>query len=63
MIPLFGKDLLQMVIKQQFLSSGGYELKGFETGNQFSGAGIYVAWYPGRTDQTVDTTLQTSVGS
>jgi hypothetical protein len=49
--------------KATVLSSGGYELKGFETGTQFSGAGMYIAWYPGRGDQTVDTTIQTSVGS
>jgi hypothetical protein len=49
--------------KATALASGGFELKDFETGNQFSGAGIYVAWYPGRTDQTVDITLKNSVGT
>ena len=45
------------------LPSGGWQLTNFESGTKYSNANMYIAWYPGTDDQTVDTTLQTSVGS
>jgi hypothetical protein len=49
--------------KATALASGGFQLINFESGTKFTGINFYIAWYPGRTDQTVDTTLQNSVGS
>ena len=45
------------------LASGGYQLTNFMSGTKYSGASMYIAWYPGSDDQTVDTTIQSSVGS
>ena len=45
------------------LASGGYQLQNYMTGTQFSGAGIYIAWYPGISGQLTDATLTASVGS
>jgi len=45
------------------LASGGYELENYMTGTQFSGAGLYIAWYPGISGQLTDATLSASVGS
>ena len=43
--------------------SGGYELANFETGTQYTGASMYIAWYPGSDTQQADPTITTSVGS
>ena len=48
--------------KATALASGGYELKGFESGTQYSGAVMYIAWYPGTSTQQYDTTISGSVG-
>ena len=44
-------------------SSGGYDLGGFKSGTKFSNTSYTMSWYPGTTTQTVDTRMQTSVGS
>jgi len=49
--------------KATVLSSGGYQLTGFETGTKYSGANMYIAWYPGISGQLTDATLSASVGS
>jgi len=45
------------------LASGGYQLANFMTGTKYSGANMYVAWYPGISGQLTDATLSASVGS
>lgn len=43
--------------------NGGYSLGGFLSGTKFSNVTYSMDWYPGTTTQTVDTSIQTSVGS
>jgi len=45
------------------LASGGYELQNFMSGTKYSGANMYIAWYPGTDSQLTDSTIQTSVGN
>ena len=45
------------------LASGGFQLENFMTGTKYSGATMYIAWYPGTETQTVDTTISSSVGA
>ena len=44
------------------LASGGYSLQNFMSGTKYSGATMYVAWYPGTDVQTADPTINASVG-
>jgi hypothetical protein len=45
------------------LASGGFSLENFMAGTKYSGAAMYIAWYPGSETQTVDTTVSSSVGA